>query len=159
MPDIQAPTGEEDVQKYYGGAYLDEIDSLNAVLRNAAATGNTDVDLSAYHPLTIQAVAPHLLTDEQKEVVANNVREDYGVSGQADKITHEGNLNEGKSYEEANNNPKAESDNREAQVESQKQDFAEKSGQSEDHAAVSQSDDAEHKGSTEHVEVKNVKLD
>lgn len=71
MPDINPPTGDEEVQKYYGSPYLNEIDDLKVRVANAAANG-IDVDVSEDNPLTVAAVAPQLLSEAQQDEVADS---------------------------------------------------------------------------------------
>lgn len=93
MPDINPPTGDEQVQKYYSGPYLNEVDELKARVASAAATG-TQVDLSNDDVRTIAAVAPHLLTTDQQQALANAVTPGSNVEGNLDET-------EGKTFVEA----------------------------------------------------------
>lgn len=66
----EAPTGNEEVQKYYASPYLDEIDKFKVAFNNAIAAGQDPQDIEGFddiHPVTIAAVAPSLLRPDQQE--------------------------------------------------------------------------------------------
>lgn len=77
---IEAPTGDEQPQKYYASPYLDDVEKFQDASRNAVAVGE-DVNTEDVHPLTLQAVAPHLLTDEQKEYMRKGISEGVVSNG------------------------------------------------------------------------------
>ncbi len=65
---VEPPTGDEKPQKYYGSAYLDEVQDFKEQVRTAAANG-TEINTENVNPLTIAEVAPELLTSDQEEEV------------------------------------------------------------------------------------------
>ena len=80
MPNIEAPTGDEEVQKYYGSSYLDQVDAVKAEVTRAAATGD-EPDLEGFNPIDVSAVAPHFLTEEQKNEVVHATSFGSNVEG------------------------------------------------------------------------------
>ena len=74
---VNPPTGLEQPQKYYGGAYLDEELKFKAEVQNAAAAGR-EINTEGVHPATIAAVHPSLLDSDGK---APNSGKDTLVEG------------------------------------------------------------------------------
>lgn len=68
MVGVEPPTGDEKPQKYYGGAYLDEVENLKLRANQAAVMGEK-LDVSEEHPLTVAAVSPHLLKESKQRQV------------------------------------------------------------------------------------------
>lgn len=69
---VPPPTGDEQPQKYYGSAYLPEVEALKQKARAAAAMGE-ELDVSDENPLTVAAVAPHLLKKSDLAQVEKNI--------------------------------------------------------------------------------------